>query len=105
MDTPTIITLDLHGCRNLDDMHHRIKIAFDFPDYYGENWNAFWDLVDGIRDNTIVEIQGVNTLPEVLRRHVDIMIQCLEKNIKGMEELKQRRPDFDCRFGYRIIDD
>ena len=51
MDEPKIITLDLRGCRNLDDMHWRIKIAFDFPDYYGENWNAFWDLIDGTRED------------------------------------------------------
>ncbi len=104
MDTPTIITLDLHGCQYIDDMHLRIKSAFNFPDYYGENWDAFWDLIDGLRDNTLVEIKGLGTLPRDLRTEADKMIVCLEDNIKDMEKLKQRRPDFDCRFGYRIVD-
>ena len=104
METAKIITLDLSGCKYIADMHHRIKVAFDFPDYYGENWDAFWDLIDGIRDNTIVEIKGVASLANDLRKEVDKMIECLEDNIKEMEKLKQRRPDFDCRFGYRVLD-
>ena len=104
MDTPQIITLDLNGCRYIDELHQRIKHAFGFPDYYGENWDAFWDLIRGTRDNTIVEIQGVLSLSKELRQEVDKMVECLEDNIKEMERLKQRRPDFDCRFGYRVLE-
>ena len=104
METAKIITLDLSGCKYIDDMHQRIKIAFDFPDYYGENWDAFWDLIRGTRDNTIVEIKGVASLANDLKKEVDKMIECLEDNIKEMEKLKQRRPDFDCRFGYQVLD-
>ena len=104
METAKIITLDLSGCKYIDDMHQRIKIAFDFPDYYGENWDAFWDLIRGTRDNTIVEIKGVASLANDLKKEVDKMIECLEDNIKEMEKLKQRRPDFDCRFSYQVLD-
>ena len=104
MDTPNIITLDFSGCRYIDDMHLRIKRAFGFPDYYGENWDAFWDLIRGTRDNTIVEIRGLSSLPKELRAEGDQMIACLEDNIEEMKKLKQRRPDFDCRFGYRVLD-
>ena len=61
MDTPTILTLDLHDCPDIAEMHRRIQEAFAFPDYYGKNWNAFWDLIRGTRDNTLVEIRGVST--------------------------------------------
>ena len=104
MDTPTVITLDLNECKYIDDMHQRIKTAFDFPDYYGENWDAFWDLIRGTRDNTIVEIKGSASLPKELRKEAGKMIECLEDNVKEMAKLKQRRPDFDCRFSYRILD-
>ena len=99
-----IITLDLGECQHIDEMHQRIKSAFQFPDYYGENWDAFWDLIDGTRDNTMVEIQGISTMPKELREEAGKMILCLEDNIKEMEKLKQRRPDFDCRFSYRVLD-
>ena len=39
-----IITLDLTGCKYLGELHQRIRIAFDFPEWYGENRDAFWDL-------------------------------------------------------------
>ena len=104
MEKPRIITLDLGECQHIDKMHQRIKSAFQFPDYYGENWDAFWDLIDGTRDNTMVEIQGISTMPKELREEAGKMILCLEDNIKEMEKLKQRRPDFDCRFSYRVLD-
>lgn len=45
MKQEKIITLDLTGCKYLGEIHQRIKKAFDFPDFYGENWDAFWDLL------------------------------------------------------------
>ena len=27
------------------EVHKTIKKALDFPDYYGENWDAFWDCI------------------------------------------------------------
>ena len=74
MDKPRIITLDLGECQHIDEMHQRIKSAFQFPDYYGENWDAFWDLIDGTRDNTMVEIQGISTMPKELREEAGKMI-------------------------------
>lgn len=67
MDKLRIITLDLGECQHIDEMHQRIKTAFQFPDYYGENWNAFWDLIRGTRDNTMVEIQDISIMPKELR--------------------------------------
>ena len=104
MKKEKIVTLDLTGCKSLGEIHQRIKKAFGFPDFYGENWDAFWDLIDGTRDNTMVEIQGISTMPKELREEAGKMILCLEDNIKEMEKLKQRRPDFDCRFSYRVLD-
>ena len=31
-----IIELDLTNCRTLYDLHERIRIAFDFPDWYNK---------------------------------------------------------------------
>ena len=40
-----IIELDLTGCKYLAEIHERIRVAFDFPEWYGKNWSAFWDLL------------------------------------------------------------
>lgn len=103
METPNKIILDLTDCRYIDEFHRRIMEAFDFPSWYGANWNAFWDLIRGTRDNTLVEIRGVSSLPAALKAEVEEMAGILQENKEEMQKLKERRPQFDCRFDYRII--
>ena len=43
MSNRNIAILDLTDCQYLGELHKRIKVALDFPDHYGENWDAFWD--------------------------------------------------------------
>ena len=62
MEEKKIITLDLTGCKYLGEIHQRIKKAFDFPDFYGENWDAFWDLLWSERDADKVIIVGGKTV-------------------------------------------
>ncbi len=45
MTDKKIITLDLTDCKYLGELHERIRVAFDFPEWYGANWDAFWDLL------------------------------------------------------------
>ena len=103
MTKPNVIKLDLSDCKSILELHERIKETFDFPDYYGKNWDAFWDLIFGSRDNTIVEIQGVHTLSDEFKPHIKIMLELLQSNKDSMNELKEKCPQFDCRFDYRII--
>ena len=104
MNQSNTIILDLTDCKYLGELHLRIKEAFDFPDYYGQNWSAFWDLICGMRDNTIIEIKGLSTLANEFDPHIEKMLEILQRNKEEMSELKMRRPQFDCRFDYHIID-
>ena len=36
-------TIDFTNVTNYLEMHLVIKEALDFPNYYGCNWDAFWD--------------------------------------------------------------
>ena len=57
------VILDLSNCKDLYELHQQIKIAFDFPDYYGENWDAFWDcLWELIGVKTHIEIYGLDVI-------------------------------------------
>ena len=50
--------LEQAGCGTLDEVHERIKRAFGFPDYYGENWDAMWDCMDGLFDRREIMVRG-----------------------------------------------
>jgi RNAse (barnase) inhibitor barstar len=35
--------IDGYKCKNFKDLHQSVAAAFEFPDYYGHNFNALWD--------------------------------------------------------------
>ena len=98
-----IIKLDLTGCTHIIDMHDRIAKAFDFPDYYGKNWDAFWDLIGGPWDYIDVQIQGIYSLPDYLKESGEMMISLLERSKEHQEELLRTHPQFDYHFEYSVI--
>jgi RNAse (barnase) inhibitor barstar len=74
-----IITLDLTGCKYLGELHQRIKEAFDFPDFYGENWDAFWDLLRSECDADKVMVVGGDSVSKELSTSVQTMKGILEE--------------------------
>lgn len=42
------ITIDLKGVSTKEKLQILLKQKLDFPDYYGENWDAFWDTITGL---------------------------------------------------------
>ena len=73
MEQEKIITLDLTGCKYLGELHQRIKEAFDFPDFYGENWDAFWDLLRSECDADKVMVVGGDSVSKELSTSVQTM--------------------------------
>ena len=57
------IQLDLTGCKGYYELHERIRQAFNFPNFYGHNWSAFWDFLWSECDADRVKITGEGTLP------------------------------------------
>ncbi len=80
MNENKIITLDLTGCKYLGELHQRIKTAFNFPDGYGENWDAFWDFLWSECDADKVEILGEHTLSKEFNWHIEKMHEILQRN-------------------------
>lgn len=75
------IELDLTGCKYLSDIHERIRIAFDFPEWYGANWDAFWDLLRSECDSDKLIIKGTNTLTKEFDEHIAIFKETLDEYI------------------------
>ena len=60
---------DFRNVQNYLDIHFVIRQALDFPDYYGCNWDAFWDCLtdwdalSDMRGKTInLEIIGLDVI-------------------------------------------
>ena len=79
MEQEKIITLDLTGCKYLGEIHQRIKKAFGFPDFYGENWSAVWDLLWSECDANKVVIVGEETVSKELKPSVETMNGILQE--------------------------
>ena len=92
-----IIELDLTGCKYLTEIHERIRVAFDFPDWYGKNWSAFWDLLWSECDADKVIIRGESSLSDEFDESLSKMHEILERN-------KKERANSDYPFDYEIID-
>ncbi len=93
-----IIELNLKGCKYYSEIHERIRLAFDFPDWYGKNWDAFWDLLWSECDADKVIIKGELSLPKEFDPEIEIMHKVLEDKIKFNKELNFND------FSYEIID-
>ncbi len=76
-----IIELDLTGCKTLGELHERIRVAFDFPEWYGKNWDAFHDLLRTECDADKVVIKGINTLSQKFARDKEILSQILNSKV------------------------
>ncbi len=89
-------TLDLTDCRYLRELHQRIKIALDFPDHYGKNWDAFWDSLRFECPAELIRITGEHTMPENLKKHLDKMHEILQR-------CKEERARWGDSFDFEII--
>ncbi len=93
-----IIELDLTGCKYWSELHERIRKAFGFPEWYGKNWDAFWDMMWSECDADKLIIRGEHTMPKEFAEELAIMHEILERSKKNSEE-RGYQP-----FTYEIID-
>ena len=78
MEDNKCVILDLTACRYLGELHQRIKVAFDFPDYYGENWDAFYDLICTDSKAEMIIILGKNEMSKSLEAQFERMCKTID---------------------------
>ena len=60
-----LYTIDFTNVQSYLELHFIIREALDWPDYYGCNWDAFWDcLTDMVGRPIHIEIIGFNVIEE-----------------------------------------
>jgi RNAse (barnase) inhibitor barstar len=78
MEENKCVVLDLTGCDYLGELHRRIKEAFDFPEYYGENWDAFYDLICTDSKAEMIIILGKNEMSKSLEAQFERMCKTID---------------------------
>ena len=75
-----IYTIDFTKVEHYIEMHKVIQEALDFPDYYGANWDAFWDCITDFIDSRglDIEIIGLDKIYSRFKEDVDIFVDCLK---------------------------
>ena len=62
------------------EMHAVIEKSLDFPDYYGCNWDAFWDCLSDMRGDPVhIEIIGIEVIERKFGDASEKMIRILKK--------------------------
>ena len=83
------IILELSQCQYIREIHGLLKDKFGLPEYYGENWDALWDCLDGLFDDReafTVKVCGFYAMSEELQEACTPMLEVLE-------ELEQETPN------------
>ena len=72
--------LDFSGVKTWIDIHAIIEKEFDFPNYYGANWDAFWDCITDFIDSRglDLEIIGLDKIYSDFKEDVDILVELLK---------------------------
>ena len=72
--------LDFTNVKTWIDIHAIIEKEFDFPNYYGANWDAFWDCITDFIDSRglDLEIIGLDKIYSDFKEDVDILVELLK---------------------------
>ena len=70
------IILDFTGCKYIMKLYDIIQEGFGFPDWFGRNLDAIWDLLryyDGVP--IVVKIKGIGTIPKDLQHYMNRVLE------------------------------
>lgn len=90
------IVLDFTGCKTCSDVHEQIRVAMDFPEWYGANLDAFWDMLRTECDATKLVIKGVESFSKDLNSYMTkiygILDRCVAERSAAAEKYQQILP-------------
>jgi ribonuclease inhibitor len=78
MSSPTEILLDVGGIESREALHSLLASTFNFPDYYGKNWDAFDECIRDYPPNSPVWIKGIQKLEILLPREAALLRECFQ---------------------------
>ena len=71
-------TIDFKDVKNRYDMFEIISTTMDFPDYFGNNWDAFWDCITDMANLEMqIDVLNFDVLKMVSEKDAAIFIELL----------------------------
>ena len=93
--TENPVILDFSKCKYLGEIHLMLKEKFGFHNFYGENWDALWDLMQDVfceNKEYSVELHGFYSMDKELQDECRLML-------KVFDDVHNETPNFT----YKII--
>ncbi|MFP9131294.1 barstar family protein [Niallia sp. BSM11] len=89
------LILDVSAVQNSTDFHYLLKKNLDLPDFYGMNWDAFWDAITGLIElpETLI-FEGWSNVEERLPKDSQIFINLLN-------DFNEQYPHWKCKVVYK----
>ncbi|KAA0946941.1 MULTISPECIES: barstar family protein [unclassified Pseudomonas] len=73
-----VIKIDLSSIKDSQELHSTLSNVLGFPDWYGQNWDAFWDAITGLVEMPItLQLSGWDIFSEHLPQDARLLQQCL----------------------------
>ncbi len=76
------LEIDLASVRTSEELHVLLYEAFQFPDYYGKNWDAFDECIGDTQLPSLIEITGLEVLRSCLPRDAELLSTCLKDRLQ-----------------------
>ena len=74
-----MVVFDLSAITSVRDLHALMAKTLDFPDWYGPNWDAFWDVIIGLVEMPErLRLVGWDSFRQRFPRDAWIMKKCLD---------------------------
>ena len=71
------ISINVESIKTSAELHQLLKEKLSFPEYYGMNWDAFWDSITGIvQMPEYIEIIGWHNLKKTLPNDSKALLNC-----------------------------
>ena len=96
-----VITLNLTDCKTWDDFYERIRLAFGFPEWFGKNIQALWDLLSTECDADELHIIGESSLSKDLYEELSRVYLVLDKFVNFTRQEHEFYNDIPI-FSYKI---
>lgn len=80
--------MDVGSVQACAELHCLIAKTFGFPEYYGNNWDAFNECIRDFLPVGIIRITGIRHLDNTLPRESELLRRCFQA---FEAELPQRR--------------